>query len=88
VANQLFRERRTAKIIFWFLIPIFFAGFVRFYLAVFNLLYGVILTIIFGDKSLGVIATISFISSVAFSIATCSLLWKQYKKYILEGWYR
>jgi len=68
--------------------PIFFAAFVRFYLAVFNLIYGVMLTIIFGDKSLGAIAAISLISSVAFSIATCSFLWKQYKKHILERWYQ
>jgi hypothetical protein len=65
--------------------PLFFAAFVRFYSAFFHLIYGTILTTIFGDKAIGAVFIISLLTSIAFSIATCAFLWKQYKKHILEG---
>ena len=65
--------------------PLFFAAFVRFYSAVFLLVYGIILTAIFGDKATGAVFIVSLLTSIAFSVATCSFLWKQYKKHILEG---
>jgi hypothetical protein len=73
------------KIIFWCLMPLFFAAFVRFYSAFFHLIYGTMLTVIFGDKAIGAVFIISLLTSIAFSIATCAFLWKQYKKHILEG---
>jgi hypothetical protein len=85
VTKQFIEEKRRAKIIFWCLMPFFFAGFVRFYLAVFNLLYGLALTALFGASSLGVVVTVSLITSVVLSVATCFFLWNQYKKHILEG---
>jgi hypothetical protein len=65
--------------------PLFFAAFVRFYAAVFHLVYGILLIAAFGDKARGAVFIISLMSSLAFSIVTCSLLWKQYKKHILEN---
>ena len=83
--NQSGKGKMVGKIIFWFLMPLFFAAFVRFYSAVFLLVYGIILTAIFGDKAIGAVFIISLLTSIAFSVATCSFLWKQYKKHILEG---
>jgi hypothetical protein len=83
--NQSGKGKMVGKIIFWCLMPLFFAAFVRFYSAVFQLIYGIILTAIFGDKAIGAVFIISLLTSIAFSIATCSFLWKQYKKHILEG---
>ena len=85
VGNRSNKWNMIGKIIFWCLMPLFFVAFVRFYSAVFYLIYGVILTAIFGDKAIGAVFVISLLTSIAFSVATCSFLWKQYKKHILEG---
>jgi hypothetical protein len=85
VGSQSGKWKVIGKIIFWCLMPLFFAAFVRFYSAVFQLIYGIILTAIFGDKAIGAVFIISLFTSIAFSVATCSFLWKQYKKHILEG---
>lgn len=85
VVNQSLREKRAAKMIFWCLMPFFFGGFIRFYLAIFNLVIGVTLGIIFGDRKSTALFSISLVISIAFSSATCLLLWKQYKKHILES---
>ena len=73
------------KVIFWCLMPLFFAAFVRFYSAVFHLIYGILFTAIFGDRAMGAVFTISLLTSIGFAVATCLFLWKQYKKHILEG---
>ena len=85
VGNRSNKWNMIGKIIFWCLMPPFFVAFVRFYSAVFYLIYGVILTAIFGDKAIGAVFVISLLTSIALSVATCSFLWKQYKKHILEG---
>ena len=85
VGNRSNKWNMIGKIIFWCLMPLFFVAFVRFYSAVFYLIYGVILTAIFGDKAIGAVLVISLLTSIALSVATCSFLWKQYKKHILEG---
>jgi hypothetical protein len=85
VGNRSNKWNMIGKIIFWCLMPLFFVAFVRFYSAVFYLIYGVILTAIFGDKAIGAVFVISLLTSIALSVATCSFLWKQYKKHILEG---
>jgi hypothetical protein len=85
VANHSNKWNMIGKVIFWCLMPLFFAAFVRFYSAVFHLVYGVLLVAIFGDKAVGAVFIISLLSSLACSIATCSFLWKQYKKQILEN---
>jgi hypothetical protein len=78
------REKKVAKIIFWCLMPFFFAGFVRFYLAIFNLVFGIAMAFIFGVESVRGIMIVSLVISIACSIATCFVLWKQYRKHILE----
>ena len=85
VANHSNKWNMIGKVIFWCLMPLFFAAFVRFYSAVFSLIYGIILTAIFGDKAIGAVFIISLLTPFAFSVATCSFLWKQYKKQILEN---
>jgi hypothetical protein len=85
VNNHSSKWKMIGKIIFWCLMPLFFAAFVRFYSAIFHLIYGILLIAIFGDKATGAVLIISLLTSLAFSIATCSILWKQYKKHILEN---
>jgi hypothetical protein len=85
MGDQSGKWKMIGKIIFWCLMPLFFAAFVRFYSAVFQLIYGIVFTAIFGDKAIGAVFIISLLTSIAFSVATCSFLWKQYKKHILEG---
>ena len=85
VTNRSSKWNMVGKVIFWCLMPLFFAGFVRFYSAIFHLIYGILLIAIFGDKAKGAAFIISLLTSLAFSIATCLFLWKQYKKHILEN---
>jgi len=82
-ASQFSREKRAGKILFWCLIPFLFAGFVRFYSAVFNVLCGAWLALILGENYLGVIFATSLVTSAICSIGTCYILWKQYKRHIL-----
>jgi hypothetical protein len=83
VANQSAREKKAGKILFWCLMPLVFAGFVRFYSAIFNVLCGAWLALILGEKYLGVIFTLSLATSAICSIGTCYVLWRQYKRHIL-----
>ena len=85
VGNRRNTWNMIGNVIFWCLMPLFFAAFVRFYSAVFHLVYGILLIAIFGDKAGGAVLIISLLTSLVFSIATCLLLWKQYKKHILEN---
>jgi hypothetical protein len=86
MGNHSSKWKMIGKIIFWCLMPLFFAAFVRFYSAVFHLIYGIPLIAAFGDKATGAVFIISLMTSLAFSIATCLFLWKQYKEHILENW--
>ena len=83
--GQSSKEKRVARIIFWCLIPFFFAAFIRFYSAIFNLILGTTLAIIFGDDHLYVIVAFSFVAAIPLSAATCLFLWRQYDKHILAG---
>jgi hypothetical protein len=82
-ANQSSRGKSVGKILFWCVTPLLFAGFARFYSAIFNVLCGAWLALILGEKYLGVIFVFSLVASSICSIGTCYVLWKQYKRHIL-----
>jgi len=82
--SQSSRGKRAGKILFWCLIPFLFAGFVRFYSAIFTVLCGAWLALILGENYLGVIFAVSLGTSAICSIGTCYILWKQYKRHILN----
>jgi len=84
VKNKIQREKRAAKIIFWCFTPFFFIAFMRFFFMIFNFIYGTILRVIFGKKYGDIITVIAILTSLFFTVAVCSMLWKQYKKHVLE----
>ncbi len=84
VASQSSKGKRVGKILFWCLMPLLFAGFVRFYSAIFSVLCGAWLALILGEKYLGAIFTLSLVISAICSIGTCYVLWRQYKRHILN----
>ena len=86
VKNKIQREKRIAKIIFWCFTPFFFIAFLRFFFMIFNFIYGTILRFIFGKKYGDIITVIAIFTALFFTVAVCSMLWKQYKKHILESW--
>jgi hypothetical protein len=55
------------------LYAILFRRISTFYGVIFHLIYGMILTAIFGDKAVGSIFVISLLTNLPFSITTCSL---------------
>lgn len=86
VKNKIQREKRIAKIIFWCFTPFFFIAFFRFFFMILNFIYGTILRFIFGKKYGDIITVIAIFTALFFTVAVCSMLWKQYKKHILESW--
>ncbi|MDH3343684.1 MAG: hypothetical protein OEL58_00445, partial [Desulfobacteraceae bacterium] len=78
--NKIQREKRIAKIIFWCFTPFFFIAFLRFFFMIFNYIYGTILRVIFGKKYGDIITVIAIVAALFFTVAVCSMLWKQYKK--------
>jgi len=71
---------------FWCFTPLFLAVFMRFFFIIFNFIYETIIVLILGIKYADIITVIAFITSLFFTVAACSFLWKQYKKHILESW--
>jgi hypothetical protein len=82
--SQIPKEKRIAKIVFWCFTPFFFAAFMRFFYMIFKYIYGTFLVFIFGKKYADIITVIAIITSLFFTLAVCSFLWKEYKKHILE----
>jgi len=82
--SQIPKEKRIAKIMFWCFTPFFFAAFMRFFYMIFKYIYGTFLVFIFGKKYADIITVIAIITSLFFTLAVCSFLWKEYKKHILE----
>jgi len=85
VKNKIQRDKRIAKIIFWCFTPLFFAVFLRFFFMIFNFIYGTILRLVFGKQYGDIITVIALITALFFTVAVCLMLWKQYKKHILES---
>ena len=84
ITFQNHKEKRIAKIMFWCFTPFFFAAFMRFFFLIFNYIYGTLIVILLGKKYAYIITAIAFVTSLFFTIAVCSFLWKEYKKHILE----
>jgi hypothetical protein len=84
VKTQIHKEKRIAKIMFWCCTPFFFAAFMRFFYIIFKYIYGTFLVLILGQKYADIITAIALLTSLFFTLAVCSLLWKEYKKHILE----
>ena len=82
--SQSSRGKRAGKILFWCLVPLIFAGFVRFYSAIFNVVCGAWLALILGENYLGAIFAVSLVTSAICSAGSCYILWKQYKRHILN----
>ena len=70
---------------FWCFTPVFFMAFMRFFFMIFNFIYGTILRLIFGKNFSAVITGIATFTALIFTVAVCAMLWKQYKKHILES---
>ena len=74
-----------AKIMFWCLTPLFFVVFMRLFFILFNFIYGTFLVYIVGKNFSSIITGVAIINSLIFTVATLFILWKEYKKHILEG---
>ena len=63
----------------------FLHGIHAFFFMIFNFIYGTILRLIFGKNFGAVITGIATFTALIFTVAVCAMLWKQYKKHILES---
>ncbi|MFP4533494.1 MAG: hypothetical protein ACLFNS_12505 [Desulfobacterales bacterium] len=78
------REKRTAKIVFWCASPIMFAGIVRLFFLVFYFMFGMLFLAIFGVKYNLVILAMAIAASALSTIAALVILYRMFKKHILE----
>lgn len=74
-----------AKILFWCLLPLFFIVFMRLFFILFNFIYGTFLVYLLGKNFSDIITGVAIVTSLIFTVATLLVLWKEYKKHILES---
>ena len=78
------REIRIAKIVFWCVSPIMFAGLVRLFFLVFYFIFGMLLLWIFGVKYNPVIFWLAVLAAVGFTAAALVILYRMFKIHVLE----
>jgi hypothetical protein len=81
--NRSDQDKKIAKLMFWVLTPVLLPTCIRFYWIIFNYLYGLVIIVIIGDKHAGMITTAALVTSLVFGVVTYSVLYQQYKKYII-----
>ncbi len=79
------QEKKRLTILFWCISPILFLVFLRLYWMLFQFVYGTLFLVLLGKQFKGIIATVALVSSILFSGVTFSYLYKQFKKYLVDG---
>lgn len=78
------RELRIAKIVFWGVSPLVFAGLVRLFFLFFYFIFGMLLLWIFGVKYNPVVFWLAVLASVGFTAAALVILYRMFKIHVLE----
>ena len=79
-------EKKTLKILFWLLAPIFFIAFFRLFWLAFGIIYGGLLAWMLGPRFTAVITVLSLLTALVFALLTCRYIYRQFKKHIIaEG---
>ena len=78
------RDRRTAKIVFWCVSPIMFAGLVRLFFLFFYFGLGMFMLWLLGARHHAVIFWSAIVLSSGFTIAALVILYRLFKTRLLE----
>ena len=76
-------EKKTLKILFWCITPILFLAFFRLFWLVFGFIYGALLALLLGSRYTDIIAVVSFLTALVFTVLTYRWLYLQFKKHII-----
>jgi hypothetical protein len=85
VTSDTKQEKKRLNILFGCISPILFLVFLRLYWMLFQFVYGTLFLFLLGKQFKGIIATVALVSSILFSGFTVSYIYKQFKKYLMEG---
>lgn len=77
-------ERRTAKIVFWCVSPIIFAGLVRLFFLLFYFGFGMLTLRVFGTEHNQLVLWSAAVLSAGLTLAALIILYRLFKYYILE----
>ena len=83
--NETKRLKKRLKILFWCISPLIFLAFLRLYWMLFQFVYGTLFLFLLGKQFKGIIVAIALVSSILFSGVTFSYIYKQFKKYLIDG---
>jgi hypothetical protein len=78
------RERKTGKIVFWFVSPILFAGLVRLFFLLFYFVLGMLLLWLFGKEHTPLVFWAALGVSCGCTLLAVGTLYRFFKIYILE----
>ncbi len=76
-------EKRTLRILFWCISPLLFIAFFRLFWLVFGFILGGLVSLLFGSPFTDIIAVVSFLTSLAFTVLTYRWLYLQFKEHII-----
>lgn len=80
------KEAKIIKFFFWaMVVPIMFAVFMRLFFVLFYFIYARLLAMVFGADMEGLLALLSVVTSVAFTIGVIAWTYKQLKAHIIKG---
>ena len=76
-------EKKTLKILFWCITPLLFLAFFRLFWLVFGFIFGGLVSLLFGSQFKDIIAVVSFLTSLAFTVLTYRWLYLQFKAHMI-----
>ena len=82
-SNLFGDEKKTLKILFWCITPLLFLAFFRLFWLVFGFIFGGLVSWLFGSQFTAIIAVVSFLTSLAFTVLTYRWLYLQFKEHII-----
>ena len=81
--NKIGAEKKALKVLFWSITPILFLVFFRLFWVMFGFIYGGLLSLVLGSRFTELIAIISFLTSLVFTVLTYRWLYLQFKEHII-----
>ncbi len=82
--DQLTKEQKTLRILFWCIAPLLGLAFFRLFWLVFGFIFGGLLSLILGTPFRGLITVASIATALVFTILTFRYVYQQFNKHIVN----
>ncbi|MFP4444906.1 MAG: hypothetical protein ACLFPD_01495 [Desulfosudaceae bacterium] len=76
-------EKKTLKILFWCLSPLFFIAFLRLFWVIIGFFFGGLFYLVFGARPAGPMAVLSAATALVITVLTLWWLYRQFKTHII-----